>query len=187
MNQPFACMAITALMAGIVYADAPSNSLDARLSAGTLSGQVVNQSGHSLRLVEIHLYSAHGQLLRSTSADAQGSFQLEAIRPGVYQISAATNPCERMGSRMGARMGARTQLRVWRAELAPPHAVDAVLLAIGPTTRGQLGRTPSTGPIRHGASKVANHLGGAGGVGVAIVGATIATVVIASDSNSPGS
>ena len=179
MNQPFACMAITALMAGIAYADAPSKSIDARLSAGTLSGQVVNQTGHSLRLVEIHLYSGQGQLLGRTKTDAQGAFQLEAICPGVYQISAATNPCD--------RLCARTQLRVWRAELAPPHAVDAVLLAVGPTTRGQVGGIPNTGPIRHGASKVANHLGGAGGVGVAIVGATIATVVIASDSNSPGS
>ena len=134
--------------------------VDVKLVQGALCGQVFTEAGHSVEGEKIQLCSASGELLQIAQTKTDGEFTFRHLRPGVYRLSIANS---------------HLLIRAWEGNTAPPVAGDSVLLAVGQRARGN-GDFPSIRGLR-----------GAGGVGVAIVGVTIGTVVVLSTANASGS
>ncbi len=102
-----------------------SKAADIFLDAqGQFHGQVVDQHGTPLDGATIVVWQ-HQQELKRASSDKTGRFQVAGLRTGVYTLELAGN---------------QFPVRVWNAEVAPPHAKPAATLVFGdPAVRGQLG------------------------------------------------
>ena len=89
---------------------------------GTLRGQLVDSNGQSLELTEVKLVQ-NNRIVASTHTDAQGTFQLDGLRGGVYQVHT------------DLPVGV---FRLWAPQTAPPAAQASVLVIDGnQTIRGQ--------------------------------------------------
>lgn len=135
-----------------------ARSVDVQIQAdSTLRGEVVSSTGAPAAQALVQLQSLRGEVLASASADEQGRFALPNVRPGVYRVVTASGSVE---------------VRVWSAATAPPTASGSLLLTTGPTVRGQLGGHGGNGKI---------------GLGVGVVGATVATVIATTSADRDGS
>ena len=89
---------------------------------GMLRGQLVDPNGQSLGLTEVKLVQ-NNRIVAATHTDAQGTFQLDGLRGGVYQVHT------------DLPVGV---FRLWAPQTAPPAAQASVLVIDGnQTIRGQ--------------------------------------------------
>jgi uncharacterized surface anchored protein len=64
--------------------------MDAQANGGTgrISGRVLDPKGITVSGVSVKLVNAAGTVIREAHTDEKGSFQLEGIDPGEYQLNA---------------------------------------------------------------------------------------------------
>jgi hypothetical protein len=98
---------------------------------GALIGQVKDSGGLAQAAVRVSLQDAQGQEVFTAVTDQQGEFQVQGVRPGVYQI---------------VTPHARGMYRLWAPGTAPMSAKPVVLL-VGDTVRGSLGETIVDHPL----------------------------------------
>ncbi len=99
--------------------------LDVQLrQGGTLIGQVLSAEGAPVRKKAISIRK-DGQEIARTATDDLGKYEVQGLRPGVYQVVTTEG---------GAAY------RLWTANTAPPAAQPGALMITGQPTRGQLGR-----------------------------------------------
>lgn len=89
---------------------------------GALEGKVIDSSGHAVAGAKVRVRQA-SEVVAEADTDADGSFVFEGLRGGVCQIETP---------------GASRLFRLWAAKIAPPHAVETVLMvAKSEIVRGQ--------------------------------------------------
>jgi len=92
-------------------------------STGGLYGIVVDAQGSPMDATEV-VVSQGGKVITRTTTDSLGQFSTQALRGGVYQVTAGQGG---------------TTLRVWDAKAAPPSARAAALVIGNPNVvRGQI-------------------------------------------------
>lgn len=105
---------------------------------GRLSGQIVDPGGHAVAGVSITLVQRDGRRWAATT-DTNGRFAIAGLTTGAYFLASSD-----------AELG--QNVRLWRADLAPPKAQRSLLLVRSArVTRGQYGGEGGffTGPLAH--------------------------------------
>jgi hypothetical protein len=98
---------------------------------GVLIGQVKDSGGVAQAAVRVSLQTAQGEEVFTAVTNQQGEFQMQGVRPGVYQV---------------VTPHARGLYRLWAPDTAPMSA-KPVALVVGATVRGSLGDTILEHPL----------------------------------------
>ncbi len=111
------------LAGGPAFAGEPAAIVDVALGErGEMVGQVVDGQGVGLAEQPVVLLQGNREIARATT-DAEGSFSVEGLRGGVYQLAVGDHA---------------VVMRAWVAGTAPPAAQRGVLLVSGQEVyRGQ--------------------------------------------------